>query len=95
MAATPGGHPMTPRTTPKQDRKYRVGELIQDLSKSQNFEAMAIKELLEIMLDDAAHQMVECDPNDLNRLQGEARAFRKLYLMLTRPPVSARQEIKP
>lgn len=61
-----------------------------DLQKSTNFEAMAIKEVVESLIEDAAYQMVECDPADLNRLQGEARAFRRLYLMLTRPAASAR-----
>jgi hypothetical protein len=65
-------------------------ELARDLCESRNQDAYAIKELIQLMIDDAAHVMVECDPDDLLRLQGEARAFRKLYLMLTRPPVSAR-----
>lgn len=61
-----------------------------DLQKSTNFEAMAIKELVEILIEDTAYQMVECDPADLNRLQGEARAFRKLHQMLTRPSAPVR-----
>jgi hypothetical protein len=46
---------------------------------------MAIKELIGILVDVIAYQMIECNPNDLVPLQGEARALRRLQMMLLRP----------
>jgi hypothetical protein len=69
----------------RQDRKARAQELAHDISKSTSFETMAIKELIGILVDVIAYQMIECNPNDLVPLQGEARALRRLQMMLLRP----------
>lgn len=69
----------------KLDRKARVQDLASDLQKSNAFEASAVKELLELKIEDAKEALLDAQPADFQRLQGEAQALRKLYEQVTRP----------
>lgn len=79
--------------TRKADRKVRVQELASDLQKSTAFEAAAVKELLELMIEDAKEALLDAQPGDFHKLQGEAQALRKLLNMVTRvaPTMRARE----
>lgn len=86
MAATAAAH--------KADRKTRAQELVHDLQRSTAFEAAALKELLELKLEDAKGALLDATPDDFQRLQGEAQALRKLHTQVTRPaPPSLREGV--
>lgn len=72
------------------DRKARVQDLASDLQKSSAFEAAAVKELLTLMIDDATEALVDAQPADFQKLQGEAQALRKLHTLVTRPAPALR-----
>lgn len=71
--------------TTKLDRKVRVQELASDLQRSSAFEAAAVKEMLELMIEDAKDALLDAQPNDFQRLQGEAQSLRKFHMLVTRP----------
>lgn len=76
----------------KLERKARIEEVASNLQKSISQEAMAIKELVGLLFENAKHNLVEAQGEDLLRLQGEAKAYRHLHTQLTRPsPVSKEQ----
>lgn len=77
--------------TRKQDRKARVQELAGDLAKSPNFEALAIREMLQLLLEDAKDLFVDALPADFNRLQGEVQTLRKLHTLVTRAPATPKE----
>lgn len=74
------------------DRKARVQDLASDLQKSTAFEAVAVKELLFLLIEDATEALVDAQPADFQRLQGEAQALRRLYGMVTRAVHSLRSK---
>lgn len=81
---------MIARMDRKVDRKARVQDLASDLQKSSAHEAAAVKELLQLLIEDAKEALLDAQPADFQRLQGEAQALRKLHERVTRPaPVSA------
>lgn len=76
--------------TPRMDRKARVQELASDLQKSSAFEAVAVKELLTLMIADATEALVDIPSTDFQRQQGFAQALRQLHTMVTRPAPALR-----
>lgn len=79
-------------TTRKMDRKARVQELAGDIAVSSAFEAAAVKELLELMIQDATEALVDAQPADFQKLQGEAQSLRKLFTLVTRPAPALRSK---
>jgi hypothetical protein len=73
------------------DRKARVQELAADIAVSSAFEAAAVKELLELMIADATEALVDAQPSDFQRLQGEAQSLRKLFTLVTRPALRSKE----
>lgn len=49
------------------------------------FEVQTTLELLNLLLEAAKNNLLTCDPNAFNRLQGEAQAYDKLIRLITRP----------
>lgn len=78
--------------TTRVGRKTRVQELAADLQKSTAFEAIAFKELLVLMIDDAKDALLDAQPSDFHKLQGEAQALRKLHTLVTRPAPALRSK---
>lgn len=77
----------------KRDRKARASQLVNDLQRSTAFEVVAIKELVNLLYEDAKHKLVMGEGDNLLRLQGEARALQRLYEDLTTPsPVLNREQ---
>jgi hypothetical protein len=69
----------------KADSKVRISELAADLQKSNAYEALAIRELVDLLFEEVKHSLVSSEGEATLRLQGEARALGKLYNQLTRP----------
>ncbi len=76
------------------DRKERQRALSEDLQKSVSVEALAIKELTGLMLEEAKDSLITARGEDVYRAQGEASALQRLLTMLTRPTpqMAPRQE---
>jgi hypothetical protein len=62
----------------KQDRRERAARLSDDLHRSTAPEALAVKELVDLLLEEAKHKLVSSEGEMTLRLQGEARAFKDL-----------------
>lgn len=80
--------------TAKMDRKARVQDLASDIQKSSAFEAQSVKELLELLVEDAKDALLEAQPSEFLKLQGEAAALRRLQTMLTRAVPRLRQGVE-
>jgi hypothetical protein len=76
----------------KKDRKERIARLANSILTSPGSEAAAIKEMIDLSFEEAKHALVDAEGDTLLRLQGEARALRKLYTQLTRPSPVVTQE---
>lgn len=64
--------------------RARAHQLASDIQKSNNYEANAIKELIEFELEKAREALIDAD-HDFRVRQGEAQALRKLHARLTHP----------
>ena len=73
-------------------RKSRAETLASDLQKSTAPEALAVKELVQLLFEEAKHKLVRSEGEDMLRLQGEARAFDRLYTQLTRASLLNREQ---
>lgn len=62
----------------KSERREVAARLSENLSKSTAPEAQAVKELVDLLLEEAKHKLVSSEGDATLRLQGEARAFRDL-----------------
>lgn len=76
----------------KSNRKERTQQLANDLQKSSLYEVNAMRDLVDLLFEDAKDLLVSASGDELLRLQGEARALERLYSKLTRPVVGAQQE---
>lgn len=75
------------------NKKERAAELARELQGSRTHEADAARELVDIMFEDAKNSLVNSNGEDTLRLQGEARAFERLYRQLTVPsPVKPQEQ---
>lgn len=68
-----------------ENRKEQVQQLVDDLAKSKNFEAVWIRDLIGLLLEDAKDQMIEASGEELLKYQGEARALARLQRRLRNP----------
>jgi hypothetical protein len=75
----------------KKDRKARVEQLTIELQKSIAPEAIAVKELLILLFEEAKNKLVSSEGDQTLRLQGEAKALERLYIQLTRPALNQEQ----
>lgn len=73
--------------SPKEKRQ----QLASDIRRSQSDAATALKALLPLMLDEVKDSLVDAEGLELTRLQGEARAIKKLLTMITREPVAIKK----
>lgn len=73
------------------DRKARQQSLASDLQKSVSAEALATKELVGLLLEEAKDNLVAARGEDVYRAQGEAAALQRLLTMLTRPTAPMQQ----
>lgn len=67
--------------------KSQIERLASELQKSQSIEAEKAKQLVDLMFEDAKDKLVSSSGDDTLRLQGEAKAFERLYTLLTRLPL--------
>lgn len=65
-------------------RKARYTAHATMLQQSTSIEADAIRELVDLMYEDAKEGLVRTSGDDMLRLQGEAQCLRRLYDRLTR-----------
>lgn len=70
------------------DRKARVQQLAQDLQRDNSPGALATKEILHLLLEDAKHSLITTTGEATLLKQGEAQAIDRILTMLTRVPVS-------
>jgi hypothetical protein len=67
----------------KQDRKARAAKLANDLYRSSLPDAVGVKELLTLLIEDAKDSLIEASGDDTLRLQGEAKALLRLHRAIT------------
>lgn len=76
-----------------QGRKSRAQEIVTELQKSTTHEARTMKELVNLLFEDAKHNLVTAQGDDILRLQGGAQALRRLFRDLSEPsPVTKEQQ---
>lgn len=74
-----------------QTRRSRAYELADTLRKSGSIEYTLVREMVGILAEEARTRLVDADQNDMMRVQGEARAFAKLYRLLTEASPQAQE----
>lgn len=73
--------------------KERRAELATSIRRANDNSALAIKELLGLLIASAKDNLVHSSGDDTLRLQGEAQALQRLYESITRePPAIGRKE---
>lgn len=77
---------VTPEAAEGRPAKRRAYELADALRKSRSTEHAFIREMVGLLAEDARMRLVDAADNDMLRVQGEARAFNKLYRQLTETP---------
>lgn len=70
------------------DRKARVQTLAGDLQRSNSPEAHAVKELLQLLLDDVKDALVTTSGEGTLLAQGEAQSLTRTLTLLTRAPAN-------
>jgi hypothetical protein len=71
--------------------KERRQLLASDIRRSQTEAALALKELLNLLISDVKDSLVAAEGIELTRLQGEARALDKLLTTVTKEPSSIKR----
>lgn len=75
------------------DRKDRVRQLTEDLLRSTSYEVVALRELVDLMIEETKDKLIETIGDETLRVQGEARALVRFHRSLTRPaPPTTQQE---
>ena len=64
-------------------RKQQVQELANDIHRSVALEAIMIKRIVGLMLDEAKDKLINAQGDDLLRCQGEAQVLKRLHKDLT------------
>jgi N-acetylglucosamine kinase-like BadF-type ATPase len=75
--------------------KEQVTELakrLREAAKLGDPTARAAVELVQLICDDLKEKLVEANGEDMLRLQGAARQFRKIHTELTKTPATINQE---
>lgn len=71
------------------DRKVRQDQAAKELHERRGtHEVRTALELLEMLLEGAKNNLLTCEQNEFNRLQGEAQAYDKLIRLITRPSIN-------
>lgn len=73
------------------ERKARQQSLADELQRSVSFEAIQIKELIGLMLEEAKDSLMSATGEDILRQQGAARGFSRLQDLLTKPAPKMQQ----
>lgn len=74
------------------DRKARAQQLASDLHASTTPEALQIREFVMLQFEEAKASLVDAEGDDIFRQQGAARGLRKLHDMLTRKPITPKEQ---
>jgi hypothetical protein len=72
--------------------KARTQQLASDIRRSNSEAAIAIKELLPLLIAQAKDSLVDAEGLELTRLQGKVRGLSELLTMVTREPPSITRE---
>lgn len=71
------------------ERKVRQEQAAKELHERRGtHEVRTVLELLAALLEGAKNNLLTCDLNEFNRLQGEAQAYDKLIRLITRPGIN-------
>lgn len=76
----------SPRAAAGRPNRARAYELADSLRRTGSAEYSMIRELVGLLVEDARTRLVDAQQNDMLGVQGEARAFEKLYRRLTETP---------
>lgn len=76
----------------KRSRKEQIGQLASELQRSTGREADIIKQLVDLLFEEAKAKLVNSEGDVTLRLQGEARALEALYRQLTVPSPTLNRE---
>lgn len=79
---------MSQSQNPVSNQRTRYFDIGVALRSSSAPEARLTVELISILVEDARSRLVKASGEDMLRIQGEARAFEKLYRELTTAPVN-------
>lgn len=74
------------------DRKDKIHKLLSSIATSPAIEAMWIRELFEILFDDAKDRLVDAQDSDIPRIQGEARIMERMSKQLSAAAALLRQQ---
>lgn len=81
--ASVGTAPAAARGRPTRNRAYEIAD---NLRRSGSIEYSLIREMVGLLAEDARQRLVDAQQSDMLGVQGEARAFEKLYRRLTEAP---------
>lgn len=70
------------------DRKARISELSLEIQRGQGREALAVKELLSLLLEDVKHNLISTTGEQTLLAQGEAQALGRILKSVTVAPPS-------
>jgi hypothetical protein len=72
------------------DRRQKQEALVKQIrDRAASFEVQSVLDLLTMLLEGAKNNLLTCNSNDFNRLQGEAQTYDKLMRLLTRPGINS------
>ena len=77
------------------DRKKRIDQLALDLVRSNSHDAISVRELLGLLLEDAKDGLIVSSGDDTLRLQGQAQTLVRLRRQVTTPPSKIKTEGTP
>lgn len=64
------------------ERRDKIHKLLNDLAKSTAIEATWIRELLDLLFEDAKERLVDAMGDDIPRIQGEAKVMERIAKQL-------------
>jgi hypothetical protein len=70
------------------DRKRKLQDLAAEIRRSNDSKSLAIKEVLGLLVEAAKDSLVSSTGPETIRLQGEAQAFTRLLMMVSKEPPS-------
>ena len=68
------------------ERRARISQLANDIQRSTDFQALNVKELLALRLEELKDSLLDARGDETIRLQGAAQEISKLRDMVTKSP---------
>lgn len=76
------------------DRKTRISQLASDVVRSTSREALSIRELVALLIEDTKDALVSSDGSDTLRLQGQATGLAKLHRLVSTAPTNIKPPVQ-